>query len=82
MALDMAERVLCTRRSVERHRSITVVAPPPLLFPIGAASVQNATADTMLVPVEKPVLSPVRLSRLKTGQAYLKLADDKICRLQ
>jgi type IV secretory pathway TraG/TraD family ATPase VirD4 len=78
----LAQRVLGTRKSFERHESVSQRPPPPLLFPDSDAPTEPTVTSAMLVPSEEPVVSSAELSRLKTGEAHLKLADGSIHRIQ
>jgi hypothetical protein len=78
----LAQRVLGTRKTFERHESVTPLPPPPLLFPEDGGTNERTVTSTILVPVEEPVVTQSELSRLPTGVAHLKLVDGTIHKIQ
>ena len=51
-------------------------------FPDKIKSVEQTVTSTVLVPTEQPVVSAAELSRLKPGEAHLKLLDGSIHRIR
>ena len=79
---QLAQRVLGHKQTFKRHESITPRLPPPLLFPEENGMAGPTVTSTMLVPTEEPVVSPSELAQLKPGEAYLKLLDGTVHRIQ
>ena len=77
----LAATVLGKRKTHDKHRTITDQPPPPLFFP-REHSPRTTYSNTVLVPVEKPVLSVSQLARLKPGHAYLKLMDGSVHKIK
>jgi type IV secretory pathway TraG/TraD family ATPase VirD4 len=78
----LAQRVLGTRKTLERHEAVTPLPPPPLLFPEDRPPAEHTVTSTVLVPTEIPVMTAAELSRLPTGSAHLKLVDGSIHKIQ
>jgi type IV secretory pathway TraG/TraD family ATPase VirD4 len=78
----LAQRVLGTRKTFVRHESVVSLPPPPLLFPAASPATEKSVTNTVLVPVEEPVVSAADLSLLKPGEVHLKLLDGSTHKIQ
>ena len=77
----LAGTVLGKRKTFDKHRTISHPPPPPLFFPQNHHH-QTTYSNTVLVPVEKPVLSAEQMARLKPGHGYLKLVDGSVHKIK
>ena len=77
----LAGTVLGKRKTFDKHRTITNQPPPPLFFPPKHRP-RTTYSNTVLVPVEKPVLSAEQMARLKPGHGYLKLVDGSVHKIK
>ena len=78
----LAQRILGTRKTFVRHESVVLLPPPPLLFPDASPAAEKTVTNTVLVPVEEPIVSASELARLKPGEGHLKLQDGSIHKIQ
>ncbi len=77
----LAGTVLGKRKTFDKHRTINHPPPPPLFFPQNHRH-RTTYSDTVLVPVEKPVLSAEQMARLKPGHGYIKLVDGSVHKIK
>lgn len=75
----LAQRVFGTRKSFREQITEDRMTPAPLLIP--RVEKPSLIRRKVRVPITVPVLPAEQLARLKTGEAFLKLADGSIHKL-